>query len=77
MHLTWTSRDTQKVELDFILFPGDAVFQKIETVKDGRVYLLKFLFTKQRQFFWMQEPNADKDKEIVTKINTYLEAEGN
>eukprot|EP01091_Cochliopodium_minus_P009469 TRINITY_DN2336_c0_g1_i4.p1 TRINITY_DN2336_c0_g1~~TRINITY_DN2336_c0_g1_i4.p1 ORF type:complete len:113 (-),score=29.74 TRINITY_DN2336_c0_g1_i4:92-430(-) len=76
VHLTWTGIESNKTEIDLILFPGDAVFKKIDSVKDGRVYLLKFTSTPQRQFFWMQDPNLEKDAEILKKITSYLN-EGN
>lgn len=75
VHFTWTSESGKK-EIDDILFPGDATFKKLDAVKDGRVFLLRFTSTPRRHFIWMQEPSLEKDAEILKKITGYLD-EGN
>ncbi|KAL9656671.1 hypothetical protein ABK040_002941 [Willaertia magna] len=70
LHLQWRDRKDSVLE-DYILFPGDATFEKVEKVKDGRVYILKYT-TGRELFFWMQEPKTDKDEEYQKKINEYI-----
>merc|ERR1712210_382825 len=71
MHMFWKDRTTGKVEDDVYLFPDDAEFVHVPQCKDGRVYLLKFKSHSNKRFFWMQEPekNKDKDKELIEKAN--------
>ncbi|EKX33591.1 hypothetical protein GUITHDRAFT_39767, partial [Guillardia theta CCMP2712] len=65
LHFTWTSRSNgiETVEDDRILFPGDATFSYVEQArnnpKNNRVYVLKFVDSNEKMFFWMQEPNPD------------------
>ncbi|EFC42341.1 predicted protein [Naegleria gruberi] len=70
VHFQWRDRSDKVIE-DFILFPGDVTFSKVDKVKDGRVYLLKFTNGREA-FYWMQEPSADKDAEYEKKINEYI-----
>ena len=42
---------------------------------NNRVYALKFASTKKVHFFWMQEPNADKDQELADKVNAMINGE--
>jgi len=62
-----------------IIFPGDATFSYVEQARNNktnnRVYALKFASTKKVHFFWMQEPNADKDKEMADKVNAMINGE--
>lgn len=37
----------------------------------GRVYLLQF-DTGRKMFFWMQEPSAEKDTELIDQLNKIL-----
>jgi 26S proteasome regulatory subunit N13 len=55
-----------------IIFPEDATFKRLKQAPTGRVYLLEFKATSRKFFFWMQEMKEDKDEEIVTKINQYI-----
>jgi len=70
LHLYWVNRENNNVEEDLILFPGDASFVPVSEV--GRTYVLKFTSSDQRLFFWMQDIDASKDGEIVTKMNSAL-----
>ncbi|EKX37793.1 hypothetical protein GUITHDRAFT_77823 [Guillardia theta CCMP2712] len=76
MHLTWTDRSQGLTEDDFIIFPGDAVFEYVEQAKDNaknnRVYVLKFTSTRKLHFYWMQEPSNEKDAEYAGKVNAYI-----
>jgi 26S proteasome regulatory subunit N13 len=44
----------------------------VDGCKDGRVYLLKFKSSNRKLFFWLQEPNNEKDEEYVRKVNDLL-----
>lgn len=72
IHFCWKDRTTGNVEDDLIVFPDDCEFKKIENVKNGRVYLLKFKSSSRRLFFWMQEPKTDKDDEWCRRINEVI-----
>uniref|UniRef100_A0A1Q3FDN3 Proteasomal ubiquitin receptor ADRM1 homolog n=1 Tax=Culex tarsalis TaxID=7177 RepID=A0A1Q3FDN3_CULTA len=72
IHFCWKDRTTGNVEDDLIVFPDDCEFKKIENVKTGRVYLLKFKSSSRRLFFWMQEPKTDKDEEWCRRINEVI-----
>ncbi|XP_058461697.1 proteasomal ubiquitin receptor ADRM1 homolog [Malaya genurostris] len=72
IHFCWKDRTTGNVEDDLIVFPDDCEFKKIENVKSGRVFLLKFKSSSRRLFFWMQEPKTDKDEEWCRRINEVI-----
>uniref|UniRef100_A0A2M4AQP4 Proteasomal ubiquitin receptor ADRM1 homolog n=1 Tax=Anopheles triannulatus TaxID=58253 RepID=A0A2M4AQP4_9DIPT len=69
IHFCWKDRTTGNVEDDLILFPDDCEFKKLEYVKSGRVFVLKFKSSSRKLFFWMQEPKADRDEEWCRRIN--------
>lgn len=71
-HFRWATRPNQDVELDLILFEGDASFKRVGKVHDGRVFYLDWINGDQKEFFWMQEPNDDNDQDIMDKVNDYL-----
>ncbi|ODN01530.1 Proteasomal ubiquitin receptor ADRM1 [Orchesella cincta] len=76
-HFCWKDRTSGVVEDDLIIFPEDAVFSKVNQCKDGdRVVLLKFKASSRKLFFWMQEPKADNDEELVGKVNEALNNPG-
>ncbi|KAJ3374963.1 hypothetical protein GGF31_005685 [Allomyces arbusculus] len=68
LHFYWKDRGTNRVELDLIIFPEEAEFIKVEQSND-RVFMLAFKSSSQKHFFWMQEPKADKDAELVENVN--------
>lgn len=72
IHFCWKDRTTGNVEDDLIVFPDDCEFKKIDNVKTGRVFLLKFKSSSRRLFFWMQEPKTDKDEEWCRRINEVI-----
>jgi hypothetical protein len=72
-HLQWTDLATGHVLDDFIVFPEDARLMKAVQSK-GRVYLLEF--SGQHAFFWMQEPDADKDEERCKQLNDAMGTSG-
>mmetsp|Transcript_90625 Transcript_90625/g.230605 ORF Transcript_90625/g.230605 Transcript_90625/m.230605 type:complete len:273 (-) Transcript_90625:102-920(-) len=67
-HFQWHDREKNEVVTDLIVI-NDAYFEKIEKVKDGRVYLLRFTSSDKKLFFWMQEPKDDRDVELMKKFN--------
>nr|GEW71234.1 26S proteasome regulatory subunit RPN13 [Tanacetum cinerariifolium] len=71
VHIQWLDRSTNTVEDDQIVFPEEAVFEKVGQAS-GRVYLLKFQTDDRKCFFWMQEPRADGDEELCNSVNLYL-----
>lgn len=71
VHFQWLDRVQNMVVDDQIVFPEEAVFEKVEQAS-GRVYLLKFNTDDRKFFFWMQEPKADGDQELCRSVNYYL-----
>ncbi|XP_073101789.1 26S proteasome regulatory subunit RPN13 isoform X2 [Elaeis guineensis] len=71
VHLQWLDRNQNTVEEDQIIFPAEAVFEKV-TQSSERVYILKFSSDDRKFFFWMQEPRADGDSQICNSFNNYL-----
>ncbi|WVZ99826.1 hypothetical protein U9M48_045068 [Paspalum notatum var. saurae] len=71
VHFQWLDRGQNIVEDDQIVFPDEAIFEKV-TESSGRVYILKFKHDSRKFFFWMQEPNADRDTQICIQINDYI-----
>ncbi|XP_050074611.1 proteasomal ubiquitin receptor ADRM1 homolog [Anopheles maculipalpis] len=72
IHFCWKDRTSGTVEDDLILFPDDCEFKKLDYVKNGRVYVLKFKSSSRRLFFWMQEPKTDRDDEWCRRINEVI-----
>eukprot|EP00392_Amoebophrya_sp_AT5.2_P014654 g14815.t1 len=60
-HVLWWDRDKNE-QIDDYVVVADA-------------YVLKYLSSKVRVFFWMQEPKDDKDDELVKKFNDTIGAE--
>uniref|UniRef100_A0A803MEU1 Regulatory particle non-ATPase 13 n=1 Tax=Chenopodium quinoa TaxID=63459 RepID=A0A803MEU1_CHEQI len=56
---------------DQIVFPEEAVFEKVEQAA-GRVYILKFNTDDRKFFFWMQEPKAEDDQQLCRSVNYHL-----
>lgn len=71
-HFCWKDRTTGTVEDDLIIFPDDCEFKKVEQCKDGRVFLLRFKSSNRKLFFWLQEPNSDKDDDHCRRVNELL-----
>lgn len=72
MHFCWKDRQTGTVEDDLIIFPGDCEFKRVAQCTTGRVYVLKFMSSSRKFFFWLQEPKTDKDEENCRHINEWL-----
>ncbi|KAH6807071.1 regulatory particle non-ATPase 13 [Perilla frutescens var. frutescens] len=71
VHLQWLDRSVNIVEDDQIVFPDEAVFEKVNQ-SSGRVYILKFRTDDRKFFFWMQEPKAESDTQLCNSVNFYL-----
>lgn len=71
LHMQWINRETNKVEDDLIVIE-DVFLKKIEECKTGRVYLLKFILSDKKMFFWMQDFDDSKDAVFVRKFNAAI-----
>ncbi|XP_021715872.1 26S proteasome regulatory subunit RPN13-like [Chenopodium quinoa] len=71
VHFMWLDRVQNAIEDDQIVFPEEAVFEKVEQAA-GRVYILKFNTDDRKFFFWMQEPKAEDDQQLCRSVNYHL-----
>ncbi|KDP44310.1 hypothetical protein JCGZ_19177 [Jatropha curcas] len=71
VHFQWLDRDRNVVEDDQIIFPDEAVFEKVNQAS-GRVYILKFNTDDRKFFFWMQEPKTEDDWQLCSSTNYYI-----
>ncbi|XP_038890510.1 26S proteasome regulatory subunit RPN13 isoform X1 [Benincasa hispida] len=71
LHIQWLDRTQNVIEDDQIIFPDEAVFEKVNQAS-GRVYLLKFKTDDRKFFFWMQEPKAEDDQQLCISVNDYI-----
>ncbi|XP_016983373.1 proteasomal ubiquitin receptor ADRM1 homolog [Drosophila rhopaloa] len=72
VHIHWMDRRSGAVELDIVATPGALEFRRIEQCVTGRVYVLKYTRSAQRYFFWMQEPQADRDADFCQRVNELI-----
>lgn len=71
IHFQWVLRGDNKVEDDFILFPDEAKFKRVEKVTNSKVFYLDF--GTRQNFYWLQEFKNDQEaEEIVNKVNVHL-----
>lgn len=55
LHFQWMDRQSGTNPEDFIIFPDDASFSRVDTGRAGdRVFLLQYKNSSRRFFFWMQ-----------------------
>ncbi|KAM7477503.1 hypothetical protein LguiA_025716 [Lonicera macranthoides] len=71
VHFQWLDRTQNVVEDDQIIFPEEAIFEKVNQAS-GRVYILKFHTDDRKLFFWMQEPKNDNDTQLCNSVNFYI-----
>ncbi|KAL9227143.1 hypothetical protein vseg_002874 [Gypsophila vaccaria] len=71
VHFQWLDRVNNVVEDDQIVFPEEAVFEKVGQAS-GRVYILKFNTDDRKFFFWLQEPKAEDDQQLCESVNYHL-----
>ncbi|EEY68626.1 proteasomal ubiquitin receptor ADRM1-like protein [Phytophthora infestans T30-4] len=70
LHFQWVDRQTGASPEDFIIFPDDAHFAKVDTGRtNDRVYILQYKNSSRRFFFWMQNKDASRDEDLVKKVN--------
>eukprot|EP01099_Mayorella_cantabrigiensis_P007276 TRINITY_DN6389_c0_g1_i1.p1 TRINITY_DN6389_c0_g1~~TRINITY_DN6389_c0_g1_i1.p1 ORF type:complete len:130 (+),score=31.44 TRINITY_DN6389_c0_g1_i1:45-392(+) len=67
-HFIWMKRTEQTPELDLIVFPGEADFKKVTECSDGDAFLLEIKNTREKHFFWSQEPYKDKNQIFYEQI---------
>ncbi|EPX72045.1 19S proteasome regulatory subunit [Schizosaccharomyces octosporus yFS286] len=74
LHFYWKERfrNSSDIEDDFIIFPDEADFIKIDQCTTGRVYALRFKSSSQIHFYWMQEYSDEKDEETVSLVNQLI-----
>ncbi|XP_017983814.1 PREDICTED: 26S proteasome regulatory subunit RPN13 [Theobroma cacao] len=71
VHFQWLDRTQNAIEDDQIIFPDEAVFEKVNQAS-GRVYILKFNTDDRKFFFWMQEPKAEDDSQLCSSVNNII-----
>ncbi|XP_017051807.1 proteasomal ubiquitin receptor ADRM1 homolog [Drosophila ficusphila] len=74
MHIHWMDRRSRAVELDIVATPGSLEFRRIDGCTTGRVYVLKSTRSTQRYFFWMQEPQVERDADFCRRVNELIAA---
>lgn len=73
LHFAWKQRNKQELELDLMLFPGDAeCFMVPQPPATGRVFALRVKGRDDMHFFWIQEPKDEKDAENIKNMNIQL-----
>lgn len=73
-HVVWTDREKNTKDGEWVIVK-DAYLERVGKCTTGRVYVLKYLSSKIRLFFWMQEPKEDADAELIKKFNDGIGAE--
>ncbi|CAK4247614.1 unnamed protein product [Aphanomyces euteiches] len=73
LHFQWKNRTTGTSVDDYIIFPQDATFDKVDTSRpNDRVYVLQYKGSSRRFFYWMQNKDNSKDVEQVKKVNELM-----
>merc|ERR1711871_108281 len=73
LHFGWKERKKSELELDLMLFPGDAeVFMLPQPPATGRCFALRFKTSSGIHFFWLQDPKAEKDEQLMKDMNKAL-----
>ncbi|KAJ2718647.1 hypothetical protein GGI07_005657 [Coemansia sp. Benny D115] len=71
LRFAWRDAKSNRTEEELIVFPGDVTLEKVKQ-SSGRVYVVKFLTSSHRSFFWMQGADAEQDAQIVKRVNAAL-----
>ncbi|ETV65897.1 hypothetical protein, variant 5 [Aphanomyces astaci] len=75
LHFQWKNRTTGANVDDYILFPQDATFEKVDTSRpQDRVYVLQYKGSARRFFYWLQNKDSSKDAEQAKKVNDLINA---
>ncbi|KYR00292.1 adhesion regulating molecule family protein [Tieghemostelium lacteum] len=65
----WREREKSAIEDEYYFAPGDLQFIKVKNAPSGtRMYYLNFSDSGTKEFFWLQEPNADNDSKLEEGI---------
>ncbi|KAF0691942.1 Aste57867_16912 [Aphanomyces stellatus] len=73
LHFQWKNRTTGAAVDDYIIFPQDATFEKVDTSRpNDRVYVLQYKASSRRFFYWMQNKDSAKDAEQAKKVNDLM-----
>lgn len=75
LYLRWRTRDgsvSTREDLELVIFPSDASFERISDDPSVRMYILKFHSSDQLHFFWLQDPDSSQDASNVEKINKIM-----
>merc|ERR1711871_1496934 len=73
LHFAWKERNKSELELDLMLFPGDAeVFPLPRPPATGRCFAMRFKSSNGIHFFWLQDPKEDKDEQLMKDMNKHL-----
>eukprot|EP01064_Diplonema_japonicum_P015169 TRINITY_DN2292_c2_g2_i1.p1 TRINITY_DN2292_c2_g2~~TRINITY_DN2292_c2_g2_i1.p1 ORF type:complete len:318 (+),score=91.72 TRINITY_DN2292_c2_g2_i1:80-1033(+) len=74
IHFQWKDRMSGNIEDELMIFADEAKYFRVEKCTSGRVYLLQFQQGQSSKefFFWMQEPNTEKDDHYCTLINSFI-----
>lgn len=70
-HFKWINSATNTEDIDLFVFEFDARFTKVVQSKN-RVYLLSFASNDDKFFFWLQEPDVDKDDTYCSQVNEVI-----
>ncbi|KAL0487787.1 26S proteasome subunit ADRM1 [Acrasis kona] len=69
----WRDREQNNALVDdYVIFPGETKWTRVDKVTSGRVYLLEFNNSTRLKFYWLQEPKTDNDKTLADKVNDLL-----
>ena len=73
LNVRWTDRSNDNVDEEYIVFPDEVTLKKVNTGRDGdRVVLLKWNSGNRRLMFWLQDKEATKDDENISKFNDFV-----
>jgi hypothetical protein len=69
----WSNTLNGVAEDDRIVFPGESVFKRVNTGRQGdRVFMLKYLSGNQQLMYWMQDKSAEKDEYYCKRLNDLM-----
>ncbi|KAI8974089.1 proteasome complex subunit Rpn13 ubiquitin receptor-domain-containing protein [Pilobolus umbonatus] len=76
LHFYWKERKSSDPEDDFIIFPYEAQLSQVSECTTGRVYILNFKSSNNKEFYWMQSKDSDKDAELIDRVNKIINDPG-
>ncbi|EAR90088.2 ubiquitin carboxy-terminal hydrolase 37 receptor-binding site protein (macronuclear) [Tetrahymena thermophila SB210] len=68
---TWTPEGATEPEFEYAVMQSDASLELSKQMK--RVVVLRFQCDESRYFFWLQEKDASKDAEIVSRVQDIID----